>query len=212
MSEEQNYYKSLGVDPSASADEIQQAYLKLSLEYAPDQNPYMREKFFAVQRAYDVLKSPESRKAYDQFLADASDALREETQHSEGLGQGGRQSIILEHSDGTTEILSVQELAHRFQGTQMMLRQRTTESDISLKRVFCSAVLGSAIRHAVNVIFFDQPADSEMIMSFGPSIAYELLASRLMRVLGRRREGAGPYVRQSLFSASADPVLRYLFL
>src|SRR5918911_1439822 len=63
-------YDTLGVKKNASADEIKKAYRKLAAKYHPDRNPgdaSAEEKFKEVQNAYDVLASPEKRKAYDTF-------------------------------------------------------------------------------------------------------------------------------------------------
>src|SRR3990167_5195987 len=63
----QDYYKILGVSRTASAEEIQKAYRKLARQYHPDMNKEKgaEEQFKKISEAYEVLKSPESRKKYD---------------------------------------------------------------------------------------------------------------------------------------------------
>lgn len=65
-----DYYNILGLDKSASIDEIKKAYRKLAKKYHPDVNPDYKqaeEKFKEVSEAYEVLSDPEKRDQYDNF-------------------------------------------------------------------------------------------------------------------------------------------------
>ena len=65
----QDYYKTLGVDRNADADEIRKAYRRLARKHHPDLNPgdkSAEEHFKKVQEAYDVLSEPKKKQMYDQ--------------------------------------------------------------------------------------------------------------------------------------------------
>jgi curved DNA-binding protein len=65
-----DYYKILGVEKTATADQIKKAYRKLAVKYHPDKNPNDKaaeEKFKEISEANEVLGDPEKRKKYDQF-------------------------------------------------------------------------------------------------------------------------------------------------
>ena len=63
-----DYYEVLGVQKSASADEIKKAYRKAAMKYHPDRNPGDKEaeaKFKEVGEAYEVLSDDSKRQRYD---------------------------------------------------------------------------------------------------------------------------------------------------
>jgi molecular chaperone DnaJ len=67
---ERDYYQILGVDRSASHEDIRKAYRKLARKYHPDINPGNKEAentFKDLSVAYDVLGDPDKRKLYDEF-------------------------------------------------------------------------------------------------------------------------------------------------
>jgi DnaJ-class molecular chaperone len=67
---EKNYYEALGVDKTASIDEIKKAYRKLAMQYHPDRNAGDKDaeaKFKEVGEAYGVLSDDGKRKQYDMF-------------------------------------------------------------------------------------------------------------------------------------------------
>jgi curved DNA-binding protein len=65
-----DYYKTLGVERSASADDVRKAYRKLAMQYHPDRNPgdkKAEDKFKEINEAYQVLSDPQKRARFDQL-------------------------------------------------------------------------------------------------------------------------------------------------
>jgi len=65
-----DYYKTLGVSKTASADDIKKAYRKLARKYHPDMNPNDKEaekKFKEINEANEVLSNAENRAKYDKY-------------------------------------------------------------------------------------------------------------------------------------------------
>src|SRR5918998_2383963 len=65
-----DYYAILGVAKTASDDDIKKAYRKLAMQFHPDRKNGSREaeeKFKQITEAYDVLRDPNKRAAYDRY-------------------------------------------------------------------------------------------------------------------------------------------------
>jgi len=89
-----DYYATLGVKKSASAEDIRKAFRKLARKYHPDVNPgdkTAEEKFKALSEANDVLSDPKKRKIYDQlgFYSDNIDPATADAYARAGGGTGG---------------------------------------------------------------------------------------------------------------------------
>jgi molecular chaperone DnaJ len=86
-----DYYSTLGVKKTASADEIRKAFRKLARKYHPDVNPNDKkaeEKFKEISEANDVLSDEKKRKIYDQlgFYSDNIDPAAAEAAARGGYG------------------------------------------------------------------------------------------------------------------------------
>ena len=70
MADKRDYYEVLGVDKSASADDIKKAYRKLAKQYHPDLHPddkVAEEKFKEINEAYEILSDEDKKAKYDRF-------------------------------------------------------------------------------------------------------------------------------------------------
>src|SRR5579864_6486891 len=88
-----DYYETLGVKKTASADDIRKAFRKLARKYHPDVNPgdkSAEEKFKALSEANEVLSDPKKRKIYDQvgFYSDNIDPATAEAYARAGGSAG----------------------------------------------------------------------------------------------------------------------------
>src|SRR5215217_7135550 len=93
-----DYYKILGVDKSATADDIKKAYRKLARTHHPDLNPNDKEahkKFQQINEANEVLSDPEKRKKYDQYGKDWKHAeeFEKQKQHQRQYSNQGGQTF-----------------------------------------------------------------------------------------------------------------------
>lgn len=79
---DKDLYNILGINKSASQDEIKKAYRKMAAKHHPDRNPgdaKAEERFKDVKKAYDILSDEQKRRVYDQYGFDAAN----------GSAQGG---------------------------------------------------------------------------------------------------------------------------
>ena len=100
MAQKRDYYEVLGVDKTASDDEIKKAYRKLAKKWHPDANLDNKKeaeaKFKEVSEAYETLSDAQKRRMYDQFGPDGPQGFN----GFNGTGNGGYYSYSTSGFDG----------------------------------------------------------------------------------------------------------------
>ncbi len=89
-----DYYKILGIEKTATQEEIKKAYRKLARKHHPDLNPNDKEaekKFKEINEANEVLSDPENRKKYDKYGKDWKHADEFEQARQQQQAHGGFQ-------------------------------------------------------------------------------------------------------------------------
>ena len=138
MAQREDYYQTLGVKRTATADEIRKSYRRLARKHHPDVNPgdkAAEEKFKQVAGAYDLLSDTEKRRRFDAGEIDATGAERQHERYykdyaeaasgrryqsaSSGFDDFAQQDDFLaEELEAAIRIL--QRLQHRLQLTHMI--------------------------------------------------------------------------------------------
>ena len=119
-----DFYETLGVSRSADEKELKSAFRKLAMQYHPDRNPGDDEaerKFKEINEAYDALKDPQTRAAYDQFGHAAF----------EGGGPGGPGGFGPDFSSSMSDIFD--DLFGDFMGRRSSGRERGSDLRYNLE-------------------------------------------------------------------------------
>lgn len=87
--EQKNYYKVMGLESNATDKEIKLAYRRLARKYHPDISKELNaeERFKEVGEAYEVLKDPQKRQVYDQYMRDQANQKAYQSSHRQAHGE-----------------------------------------------------------------------------------------------------------------------------
>lgn len=154
MADKKDLYETLGVNKSASKDEIKSAYRKLAKKYHPDNHETGNaDKFKEVQEAYDILYDDQKRSAYDQFGFAAFE---------QGAGQPG--SNPFEGGFGFGQDMDLGDIFSQFFGGGARRSQRANngprrgnDAIIRVKVDFMDTILGRDIEIPLTV---DEPCQA----------------------------------------------------
>jgi molecular chaperone DnaJ len=148
-----DYYEVLGVDKSASPDEIKKAFRRAAVQHHPDRGGD-EEKFKEVNEAYEVLKEPSKRQRYDQFghAGVGSSASSDGNPFGGFSGFGGGQDFNFDFGD-----LGLGDIFGSFfggggggqGGSRQTNRGRDVETNIEIN--FEEAIFGTEVQIALNL-------------------------------------------------------------
>lgn len=128
-----DYYKILGVDKNASADELKKAYRKLAVQNHPDKHPDEKEKyeekFKKINEAYSVLSDPQKKAQYDQFGTTDNNSSSGFGGFG-GFGNGGFSQHFQQGGNFDFEFDNINDIFNSFFGGSKKSRQTHKEQDL----------------------------------------------------------------------------------
>lgn len=235
--EYKDYYKALGVDRKASADDIKKAFRTLARKYHPDINKEAgaEEKFKEINEANEVLGDAEKRKAYDE-LGQAyaqgqqfrpppgwqeSHNFRQRGAQTADASAGGNGDYYYTSGDGADHSSFFDELfgrARAQQGARSQQQQRQSfrmrgedshaRVTISLRDVFTGATRNLTLRVP------EETADGQLVMrekTLAVKIPQGVAEGQVIRLKGQGGPGLGGAEAGDLYlevAYAADPVYR----
>ena len=132
----EDFYKVLGVEKNASAEDIKKSYRKLAMKYHPDRNPDNKEaeeKFRQVAEAYEVLSDTQKRSQYDSYGHSAFENNGGGGGGHHGFGQSGFSDIF---SDMFEDLMGGGAGGRRGQGVSNRGADLRYNLEVSLEEAF----------------------------------------------------------------------------
>jgi DnaJ-class molecular chaperone len=182
-------YQVLGVNKSASQDDIQKAYRKLAKKHHPDLNPgnkQAEEKFKDIGMAYDILGDPEKRARFDRGEIDASGAERPQRRYYRDFADAGPEGGTGGYASdrGFADFGDAEDIFSEFfgrgAGQRGTLRMRGGDISYRLEVDFLDAVNG-AVRQ------LKLPDGSEIKVTIPPGTR----DGQILRLKGKGQPGIG---------------------
>jgi curved DNA-binding protein len=215
-----DYYTTLGVARDATSDEVKRAYRRLARKYHPDvsKEPDAEARFKEVGEAYEVLKDPEKRAAYDRFGDDwkAGQDFRPPPDwdagfefHGAGMGQGTGFSDFFESLFGGAGPFG-SATVHATPGARST---RARGEDHHAKILISIEDAYRGVRRAVHLQMPELDATGRVVMQrhrLNVSIPGGILPGQQIRLAGQGGPGVGGGTRGDLYlEVEFEPHPRY---
>ena len=136
-----NYYETLGVNKSASKDEIKKAFYKLAHKYHPDKKEGNEAKFKEVNEAYQVLSDDGKRSKYDQFGSADAEGFGGSQSGFEGFDFSGFQNGDADFDFGNLNDIFSDFFGGGMGGRREVRRGRDISTEVQIS--FSDAVFGT---------------------------------------------------------------------
>lgn len=174
-------YKVLGVEKTATQDEIKKAFRKLAIQYHPDKNPgdaAAEEKFKEINAAYSVLGDEQKRSQYDMY--GSADAYAHSSYGQRAYGGGYNSSQTGDPFwDWFNQAASASQSEYRTYTTDDFSRRRRTSRPLTRKAAL-SMLIRSIIIFLLSISFMQY---SFILLPFGPILCLSGIISSVTNTI-----------------------------